>query len=45
MDRLPATERAQLDDVVRLVRGVLGGAALGGYLFGSSVTSGLRARF
>ena len=43
MYRLPAAERAQLDDVVRLIRRVLGGAALGAYLFGSSITSGLRA--
>jgi predicted nucleotidyltransferase len=40
---LPETERAQVDAVVDLVRDVLGDAALGGYLFGSAVTSGLRA--
>lgn len=43
MHRLPGTERAQLDDVVRLIRAVLGDGALGAYLFGSSVSSGLRA--
>jgi streptomycin 3"-adenylyltransferase len=41
--RLPETERAQLDAVLDLVRDVLGDAAIGAYLFGSSVTSGLRA--
>jgi predicted nucleotidyltransferase len=35
-------ERDQLDAVVRLVRDVLGDAAVGGYLFGSAVESGLR---
>jgi streptomycin 3"-adenylyltransferase len=43
IDQLPGTERGQLDDVVRLVRHVLGDAVVGAYLFGSSVTSGLRA--
>jgi streptomycin 3"-adenylyltransferase len=36
------TERGQLDVVVRLVRDVLGDAAVGAYLFGSAVESGLR---
>ena len=43
IDRLPETERGQLDACVRLFREVLGDAALGAYLFGSAVTSGLRA--
>jgi streptomycin 3"-adenylyltransferase len=43
IDQLPATERGQIDDVVRLARDVLGDDALGAYMFGSSVTSGLRA--
>jgi predicted nucleotidyltransferase len=41
-DRLPKTEQGQLDAVVRLVRHVLGDAAVGTYLYGSAVTSGLR---
>jgi len=41
--QLPETERGQIDAVVRSVRDVLGDDALGAYLFGSSVTSGLRA--
>jgi len=36
------TEQRQLDAVVRLVRRVLGDAAVGVYLFGSAVTAGLR---
>jgi predicted nucleotidyltransferase len=42
MNGLPETERGQLDAVVRLVRDVMGDAAVGAYLFGSAVTSGLR---
>ena len=42
MNRLSETEQGQLDAVVRLVRHVLGDAAVGAYLFGSAVTSGLR---
>jgi predicted nucleotidyltransferase len=42
MNRLPGTEQGQVDAVVRLVRGKLGDAAVGAYLFGSAVTSGLR---
>lgn len=41
-DRLGETEQGQLDAVVRLVRDVLGDAAIGAYVFGSAVTSGLR---
>lgn len=40
--RLPDAERRQLDAVVRLVRDLLGDAALGAYLHGSAVTPGLR---
>jgi predicted nucleotidyltransferase len=36
-------ERGQLDAVVRLVRARLDDAAMGAYLFGSAVTSGLRS--
>jgi streptomycin 3"-adenylyltransferase len=43
IDRLPETERRQLEACVRLFRSVLGDAATGAYLFGSAVTSGLRA--
>ena len=43
VDRLPATERGQVDACVRLFQDVLGDALVGSYLFGSSVTSGLRA--
>ena len=43
IDRLPETERSQLDAVARLVGVVLADAVLGAYLFGSSVSSGLRA--
>jgi len=39
---IPETERGQLDAVVRLFGEVMGDAALGAYLFGSAVTSGLR---
>jgi streptomycin 3"-adenylyltransferase len=42
MNRLPGTEQGQVDAVVRLVRGELGDAAVGAYVFGSAVTSGLR---
>lgn len=35
---------AQLDRVTSIVLGVLGRAALGGYLYGSAVSGGLRAR-
>ena len=42
MDRLSSVERGQLDAVVQVVRGVLGDAAVGTYLFGSAVDSGLR---
>jgi streptomycin 3"-adenylyltransferase len=43
MDTLPETELGQLNAVVRLVRHVIGDAAMGAYLYGSAVTSGLRA--
>ncbi len=43
MHRLPGTEGAQLDAVIGLVRDALADAPVGAYLFGSSVTSGLRA--
>lgn len=36
-------DRQQLDRVVALVRGVLGGDTVGAYLFGSAVLGGLRA--
>jgi streptomycin 3"-adenylyltransferase len=39
---LSETNQGQLDAVVRLVRDVLGDAALGAYLYGSAVASGLR---
>jgi predicted nucleotidyltransferase len=42
IDGLLATERGQIDRVVHLVREVLDDAALGVYLFGSAVSSGLR---
>jgi predicted nucleotidyltransferase len=42
LNRLSETERDQLEAIVRLVRDVLGGAAVGTYLFGSAVDSGLR---
>ena len=42
IDRLPEVEQGQIDAVVELVRDVLGDAAVGVYLFGSAVTSGLR---
>ena len=42
MNPLPEAEQGQLDAVVRLVREVMGGAAVGAYLYGSAVTSGLR---
>ena len=42
MNGLPPTEQGQLDAVVRLCREVMGEAAVGAYLFGSAVTSGLR---
>ena len=43
IDQLTETERGQIDAVVRLVRDVLGDDAIGAYMFGSSVTTGLRA--
>lgn len=43
IDDLPETEQGQIEAVVGLVRDVLPDAVLGAYLFGSSVTSGLRA--
>jgi len=43
IEQLAGPERGQIDDVARLVRDVLPGAALGTYLFGSAVTTGLRA--
>jgi predicted nucleotidyltransferase len=43
IERLPEVEQGQIDRVFHLIRDVLGDAALGGYLFGSAVTSGLRA--
>ena len=42
MTRLQVAEQGQLDAVVRLVRDVMGDAAVGAYLYGSAVTSGLR---
>jgi predicted nucleotidyltransferase len=42
MNTLSEAERGQLDAVVRLVRDVMGDAAVGAYLYGSAVTSGLR---
>ena len=42
MDDLSETDLGQLDAVVRLFRRVLGDAAIGAYLYGSAVTSGLR---
>jgi streptomycin 3"-adenylyltransferase len=43
MNGLPETERGQLEAVIRLVRDLLGDAAVGVYLLGSAVDSGLRA--
>jgi streptomycin 3"-adenylyltransferase len=42
MDDLSETDLGQLDAVVRLFRDVLGDGAVGAYLYGSAVTSGLR---
>jgi len=42
MDRLPATEKGQVDAVIRLLQRVLADAVVGAYLHGSAVTSGLR---
>jgi streptomycin 3"-adenylyltransferase len=42
LDLLGETERTQVDALVQLFRHVHGDAAVGGYLFGSAVTSGLR---
>ena len=43
LGQLPETERDQVDSCVRLFHDVLDGAVVGAYLFGSAVTSGLRA--
>lgn len=42
MNGIPIPERAQLDAVVRLIHDVLDDSAIGAYLYGSAVTSGLR---
>ncbi len=42
MPDLDPSDRSQLDDVVELLRSVLGDAALAAYLYGSAVKGGLR---